>query len=48
MEETVRMARIMLGDGARRDDVYHYVVRSAARLKFDRYAAWVAVVSEGI
>lgn len=34
----------MLHDGARRDDVYHYVVRSAAQLKFDRYEAWLKVV----
>lgn len=44
MDDTVRMARIMLQDGARRDDVYHFVVRSAAREKFDRYEAWLRVV----
>lgn len=46
MDNTIRMARQMLRDGAKRDDVYHYVVKSAARLKFDRYEAWLNVVTE--
>lgn len=47
MEEIIRRARAALVAGARRDDVYHEVVRFAVRNQLDRYAMWQAVVWEG-
>lgn len=40
----VDRARAALAAGARRDDVYHEVVRFAAINKLDRYGLWQRVV----
>lgn len=42
-QEQIDMARQELAEGARRDDVYHSLVRYAAQNGLDRYTLWQAV-----
>lgn len=42
--QAVEAARAALAAGAKRDDVYHGIVRYAAQNKLDRYGLWQRVV----
>ena len=45
LDQVIQEARRALRSGAKRDDVYHGIVRYAAQHKLDRYSLWQAVVS---